>query len=121
MSASETVLPKDEVHVYGGSISTPFLAMAIILPNPLNPISCHINNTRYVIMSASGSYTDFHVDFGGSSVWYHVIKGAKWFYLIEPTTEHLDAYSAWMRSDTQMQVRTTYLLSMSALPPLPLW
>lgn len=63
---------------------------------------------RYVIMSAAGSYTDFHVDFGGSSVWYHVIKGAKWFYLIEPTTEHLDAYSAWMRSDTQMQVRTTY-------------
>ena len=25
-------------------------------------------------MSVENAYTDFHVDFGGSSVWYHVIK-----------------------------------------------
>ena len=28
-------------------------------------------------MSVRGSYTDFHVDFGGTSVWYHLVKGAK--------------------------------------------
>jgi len=32
---------------------------------------------RYCLMSAAGSYTDFHVDFGGSSVWYHVLR--VWF------------------------------------------
>jgi len=29
---------------------------------------------RYCLMGAAGSYTDFHVDFGGSSVWYHVLR-----------------------------------------------
>ena len=28
-------------------------------------------------MSVGGCYTDFHVDFGGTSVWYHVMKGRK--------------------------------------------
>jgi F-box and leucine-rich repeat protein 10/11 len=31
----------------------------------------------YCLMSAAGSYTEFHVDFGGSSVWYHLYKGRK--------------------------------------------
>jgi hypothetical protein len=25
-------------------------------------------------MGVRGSYTDWHIDFGGSSVWYHVLK-----------------------------------------------
>ena len=25
-------------------------------------------------MSVENSYTDFHVDFGGTSVWYHILK-----------------------------------------------
>lgn len=28
-------------------------------------------------MSVKGCYTDFHIDFGGTSVWYHVFKGRK--------------------------------------------
>lgn len=28
-------------------------------------------------MSVKGCYTDFHVDFGGTSVWYHILKGSK--------------------------------------------
>ena len=32
---------------------------------------------KYVLMSVAGCYTDFHIDFGGTSVWYHVLKGAK--------------------------------------------
>lgn len=31
----------------------------------------------YCLMSQAGSYTDFHVDFGGTSVWYHILKGEK--------------------------------------------
>lgn len=29
---------------------------------------------KYCLISAEGSYTDFHVDFGGTSVWYHVLR-----------------------------------------------
>ena len=29
---------------------------------------------KYCLMSVKDSYTDFHIDFGGTSVWYHVIK-----------------------------------------------
>lgn len=28
-------------------------------------------------MGVKNSYTDFHVDFGGTSVWYHVLKVGK--------------------------------------------
>lgn len=31
----------------------------------------------YCLMSQGGSYTDFHVDFGGTSVWYHILRGKK--------------------------------------------
>ena len=33
--------------------------------------------SRYVLMSVRESYTDFHVDFCGTSVWYHIVKGKK--------------------------------------------
>lgn len=33
--------------------------------------------TRYCLMSVKGCYTDFHVDFGGTSVWYHIHRGGK--------------------------------------------
>ena len=35
---------------------------------------------KYCLMSVEGCYTDFHIDFGGTSVWYHIIKGEKNFY-----------------------------------------
>lgn len=45
--------------------------------------SHHCTNTaaffgvRYCLMSVRGCYTDFHVDFGGTSVWYHIHQGGK--------------------------------------------
>ena len=32
---------------------------------------------RYCLMSVEGCYTDFHIDFGGTSVWYHILRGSK--------------------------------------------
>lgn len=32
---------------------------------------------KYCLMSVKGCYTDFHIDMGGTSVWYHVLRGAK--------------------------------------------
>lgn len=32
---------------------------------------------RYCLTGVANAYTDFHVDFGGTSVWYHIVKGCK--------------------------------------------
>ncbi|CAM9537205.1 unnamed protein product, partial [Hapterophycus canaliculatus] len=58
----------------------------------------------YCLMSQGGSYTDFHVDFGGTSVWYHILKGKKEFLLVRPTEANLHLYEGWIRSPTQSQV-----------------
>jgi hypothetical protein len=39
----------------------------------------------YCLMGPGNAYTDFHIDFGGTSVWYHLVHGEKWFYFIPPT------------------------------------
>lgn len=50
----------------------------------------------YCLMSAAGSYTDYHVDFGGTAVWYHIVKGRKIFLLTGPTKERLAIYEKWI-------------------------
>jgi len=56
---------------------------------------------KYCLMSVAGCYTDFHIDFGGSSVWYHILKGQKVFWLIPPTDVNLKAYEEWTLSGKQ--------------------
>jgi hypothetical protein len=34
----------------------------------------HPEVAKYCLMSPQSSYTDFHIDFGGSSVWYSVVR-----------------------------------------------
>ena len=60
--------------------------------------------THYCIASQPNSYTDFHADFGGSSVWYHVLKGSKTFYVVPPTAENLKSYESWMCDPGQGRV-----------------
>jgi F-box/leucine-rich repeat protein 10/11 len=55
----------------------------------------------YCLMSVADSYTDFHIDFGGSSVYYHILKGKKTFFFIPPKTKHLKAYEEWNDSPQQ--------------------
>nr|XP_048686855.1 lysine-specific demethylase 7A isoform X4 [Caretta caretta] len=59
---------------------------------------------KYCLMGVQDSYTDFHIDFGGTSVWYHVLWGEKIFYLIKPTDENLSLYESWSSSVTQSEV-----------------
>lgn len=59
---------------------------------------------KYCLMGVQDSYTDFHIDFGGTSVWYHVLWGEKIFYLIKPTDENLAKYESWSSSVTQSEV-----------------
>ncbi|CAK9295354.1 unnamed protein product [Gordionus sp. m RMFG-2023] len=59
---------------------------------------------KYCLMSVRDSYTDFHIDFGGSSVWYHVLRGEKIFYLIPPSPQNLQLYEEWSQLSDQTQV-----------------
>ncbi|XP_041983980.1 histone lysine demethylase PHF8-like isoform X2 [Aricia agestis] len=58
---------------------------------------------RYCLLSAGGSYTDFHLDFGGTAVWYHVLHGRKIFYLIPPTSTNLALYQQWSAANNQSE------------------
>ncbi|KAL2097346.1 hypothetical protein ACEWY4_006553 [Coilia grayii] len=56
---------------------------------------------KYCLMSVQGCYTDFHIDFGGTSVWYHILRGGKVFWLIPPTPQNLELYENWVLSGKQ--------------------
>ncbi|KAI6211633.1 JmjC domain-containing protein [Aphelenchoides besseyi] len=51
---------------------------------------------KYILMTMANSYTDFHIDFGGTSVWYHVQRGEKYFFVIEPTAQNVRLFEEWM-------------------------
>jgi len=59
---------------------------------------------KYCLMSIEGCYTDFHVDLGGTSVWYHLLRGQKIFWLIPPTQANLKAFENWTLSGKQGEV-----------------
>ncbi|XP_025787283.1 lysine-specific demethylase PHF2 [Puma concolor] len=51
--------------------------------------------TKYCLICVKDSYTDFHIDSGGASAWYHVLKGEKIFYLIKPASANISLYERW--------------------------
>ncbi|CAM1323221.1 PHF2 (predicted), partial [Pycnogonum litorale] len=61
------------------------------------------NVQKYCLMGVADSYTDFHIDFGGTSVWYHILKGEKVFYMVKPTPANLSLYERWMSSSNQSE------------------
>nr|KAI8753311.1 lysine-specific demethylase 2B-like [Biomphalaria glabrata] len=56
---------------------------------------------KYCLMSVAGCYTDFHIDFGGTSVWYHILHGEKIFWLAPPSPKNIDKYTEWTLSAKQ--------------------
>ncbi|OCK79216.1 hypothetical protein K432DRAFT_426701 [Lepidopterella palustris CBS 459.81] len=73
----------------------------------------------YCLMSVADCYTDFHIDFGGSSVYYHIVKGKKTFFFIPPTKQNLKKYEEWCLSPAQNwtflphQVKECYRIDLS--------
>ncbi|KAI9012220.1 hypothetical protein DFJ74DRAFT_683064 [Hyaloraphidium curvatum] len=55
----------------------------------------------YWLCGAKGSYTDFHIDFGGTSVFYAPISGLKRFLFLRPTPTLLSLYNGWLASPNQ--------------------
>ena len=50
---------------------------------------------NYCLMGTKNSYTDWHIDLGGTSVWYHIVDGGKLFILVKPTEANLKRYIKW--------------------------
>lgn len=57
--------------------------------------------TKYCLMSVKNSFTDFHIDFGGTSVYYTIIQGCKSFLMFPPTENNLDIYTSWCLKPNQ--------------------
>ncbi|XP_054280109.1 histone lysine demethylase PHF8-like [Macrosteles quadrilineatus] len=90
-------------------VEAPYVARKLDWVNTVWPLSIGTLPTvykrpevqKYCLIGVKDSYTDFHIDFGGTSVWYHVLRGEKIFYLIKPTMANLSLYQRWMTSSTQ--------------------
>ncbi len=50
---------------------------------------------NYCLIGVKDSYTDWHVDLGGTSVWYHIVSGGKIFILVKPTEQNRRKYIEW--------------------------
>lgn len=57
--------------------------------------------TKYALMLVARLFTDFHIDFGGTQVYYTVILGRKRFLLFPPSKHNLDRYERWCKLEHQ--------------------
>lgn len=57
--------------------------------------------TKYCLMLVKDSYTDFHIDFSGTCVYYTVCHGAKSFLMFPPTNHNLALYTDWCKEPNQ--------------------
>jgi F-box/leucine-rich repeat protein 10/11 len=72
-----------------------------VWPEELKAVGDYPKVQFYCLMSVADCYTDFHIDFGGSSVFYHILKGKKTFFFIPPKDKHLKKYEEWCNSPAQ--------------------
>lgn len=77
-----------------------------VWPEELKAVGEYPKVQFYCLMSVADCYTDFHIDFGGSSVYYTILKGSKTFFFIPPKEKHLKKYEEWCNSPAQ---DTTFL------------
>ncbi|KAJ1989263.1 JmjC domain-containing histone demethylation protein 1 [Coemansia spiralis] len=55
----------------------------------------------YCLMGVANAYTDFHIDFSATWVYYHVLSGEKVFYLVPPTPTNMRKFETWSKSPEQ--------------------
>ncbi|KAJ2849615.1 JmjC domain-containing histone demethylation protein 1 [Coemansia brasiliensis] len=55
----------------------------------------------YCLMSVQNAYTDFHMDFSATWVYYHVLRGEKIFYMAPPTPSNIRKFESWSKSPEQ--------------------
>ena len=57
------------------------------------------------------AFTNFHIDFGGTSVWFHMIMGKKIFFIIEPTYKNIQIYKSWCNLENRESINLASLVS----------
>nr|XP_033782294.1 lysine-specific demethylase PHF2 isoform X1 [Geotrypetes seraphini] len=60
--------------------------------------------TKYCLICVKDSYTDFHIDSGGASAWYHILKGETIFYLIKPASANVSLYERWRSASNHSEM-----------------
>uniref|UniRef100_A0A0N5AEA8 JmjC domain-containing protein n=1 Tax=Syphacia muris TaxID=451379 RepID=A0A0N5AEA8_9BILA len=55
---------------------------------------------QFCFMSVKDCFTDFHINFGGTTAWYHVLKGKKMLWLVEPTEHNITMYEQWVTNSS---------------------
>ncbi|CCE62278.1 hypothetical protein TPHA_0C01220 [Tetrapisispora phaffii CBS 4417] len=60
--------------------------------------------TKYVLMSVRNAYTDFHLDFAGTPVYYKLLQGSKKFILFPPTSHNIEQYLQWCNKPDQTSI-----------------
>ncbi|KAJ8473833.1 hypothetical protein ONZ45_g16153 [Pleurotus djamor] len=110
-SARERILNVISLEVSGTPLSDTILPPRLV--RELDWVETFWPNTRkgkghtypkvqlYCLMGVAGAWTDWHVDFAGSSVYYHILRGSKVFYFIKPSPANLSAYERWSGSEIQ--------------------
>ena len=81
------------------SVSNPFAAVEELDQIDLDAYSPPQTLT-YLLLGPEGAYTDWHVDMGGSSVWYHVVTGQKTFMAAPDTGHNVSEFLKWSSSTT---------------------
>ncbi|GAA6007354.1 [Histone H3]-lysine-36 demethylase [Rhodotorula paludigena] len=74
-----------------------------VWPNDMKVPGQYPRVQKYCLMSVEKCWTDWHVDFAGSSVFYHVLRGGKTFFFIRPTPANLQAYEQWSGSSERQE------------------
>lgn len=60
--------------------------------------------TKYCLMSVKDAFTDYHLDFAGTCVYYNLVFGKKRFILYPPTPHNLAKYVEWSTSTYQNSI-----------------
>ncbi|XP_039626898.1 lysine-specific demethylase phf2 isoform X1 [Polypterus senegalus] len=60
--------------------------------------------TKYCLICVKDSYTDFHIESGGASSWYHILKGETIIFLIKPTSANISLYERWRSASNHSEM-----------------
>ncbi|GMT09492.1 hypothetical protein PFISCL1PPCAC_789, partial [Pristionchus fissidentatus] len=66
-------------------------------------VKVHPQRDLYFLFGMEGSFTNFHIDLSGSSVWNYLVSGRKFFYFAPPTQKNLDILKNYGNDDLRKE------------------
>eukprot|EP00884_Botryococcus_braunii_P018483 jgi/Botrbrau1/5318/Bobra.0391s0029.1 len=65
----------------------------------------------FITVACRDVFTDFRIDRGGASLWFHLLSGIHTFVLVPPTEKNLATYATWVRDALQGRVQLAHNVS----------